>query len=69
VVRRVPYADIKPGMIIVYRAKWAHKNVQHVASYKSPWGYAMQGLNNDRFDPEYCTPSNYLGVTVAIFAP
>jgi len=67
VIRRIPYEQIKPGMIVVYKAKWAHSNVQHVVSYKSIFGYAMEGLNNDVLDPEYVTPENYVGVTVAIF--
>jgi hypothetical protein len=67
VVGRCDYAKLQPGMAVVY---WSHRGfrVCHVIIGQSYRGYIMQGLNNNRWDDEYVTPKNYVGVITQAFA-
>jgi hypothetical protein len=67
VTRKIPYGDIKPGMVVTYCAQFAHRNVSHIVLCPSSLGYFVQGLNNPWRDPECMTPDNYLGVSVEAF--
>jgi hypothetical protein len=67
VVGHYDYAKLQPGMAVVY---WSHRGnrVCHVIVGQSFRGYIMQGLNNNRWDEEYVTQKNYIGVVTQAFA-
>ena len=68
VVGHYDYAKLKPGMAVVY---WSHRGfrVCHVIIGQFYRGYIVQGLNNNRWDDEYVTSENYVGVITHAFAP
>jgi hypothetical protein len=67
VVGHYDYAKLQSGMAVVY---WSHRGyrVCHVIIGHFYLGYIVQGLNNNRWDNEYVTPENYVGVITQAFA-
>ena len=65
----IPFAEIRPGIVAVYRAKWAPKfPVAHRLVSKDGLGYIASGDANKRSESwERVVPGNFLGEVVGIW--
>lgn len=67
VVQEIDYDDIKKGMTVVY-VKSNGRRVAHSVVGETRGGFLVQGVNNDREDPELVTADNFIGVITQAFA-
>ena len=67
IVQNINYNDLKKGMTVVY-IKSNGRRVAHSIVGETRGGFIVQGVNNDREDPELVTEDNFIGVIVQAFA-
>lgn len=68
---RIPYDEMKPGYVCVYKAKMGHKKYRIIHMVYRKWGdnWEMYGINNKSIDTgKFMTRENYIG-TVVSFEP
>ncbi|WP_138223342.1 S24/S26 family peptidase [Nibricoccus aquaticus] len=64
VLSKISYDELKPGMNVVYTNRRA-KLVVHQTLARETKGWRVQGINNEREDPERVTRDNLVGVVYA----
>ncbi len=71
VVERVPFAELKDGEIIVYRAQWAEKGappVCHRIAGRDKYGLIMSGDANRHSEARWrVTDADYAGKLIAVY--
>ena len=68
VIRPHPYADLQPGMVVLYTTANG-RPVVHALIRRTSRGWLAAGVNNRAPDREFVTPANLAGVIAAVFTP
>ncbi len=64
VISKISYDELKPGMNVVYTNRRS-KLVVHQTLARETKGWRVQGINNEREDPDRVTRDNLVGVVYA----